>query len=41
MPARLFNFALGAAGAHSTLASTGGGWSFQSNQMFNFIDLGA
>jgi hypothetical protein len=37
----IIQLALGADGAHSSLASTGGGWSFQSNQMFNFIDLGA
>jgi autotransporter-associated beta strand protein len=37
----IIELALGAAGAHSTLARTGGAWSFQSNQTFTFIDLGA
>lgn len=34
--------ALGAGGAHSTLARTGGGaWNFQGNQAFSFLDQGA
>jgi autotransporter-associated beta strand protein len=38
----IVELALGASGAHSTLAHTGtGGISFQSNQQFTFIDLGA
>ena len=37
----IIQLALGPAGAHSTLARTGGTWSFQSNQAFTFIDLGA
>jgi autotransporter-associated beta strand protein len=38
----IIELALGAAGAHSTLARTGSGtWSFQSNQAFTFINLGA
>jgi autotransporter-associated beta strand protein len=37
----IIELALGAAGAHSTLARTGGTWSFQPNQAFTFIDLGA
>jgi autotransporter-associated beta strand protein len=37
----IIELALGPAGAHSTLARTGGTWSFQSNQAFTFINLGA
>jgi autotransporter-associated beta strand protein len=37
----IIQLALGGAGAHSTLARTGGIWSFQSNQAFTFINLGA
>jgi autotransporter-associated beta strand protein len=37
----IIELALGAAGAHSTLARTGGTWTFQPNQAFTFIDLGA
>ena len=38
----VIELALGPSGAHSTLARTGSGtWTFQSNQMFNFADLGA
>jgi autotransporter-associated beta strand protein len=37
----IIGLALGAAGAHSTLARTAGTWSFQSNQIFTFIDLAA
>ncbi len=37
----IIELALGGAGAHSTLARAGGTWSFQSNQLFTFIDLGA
>jgi autotransporter-associated beta strand protein len=37
----IIELALGAAGTHSTLARTAGTWSFQSNQAFTFIDLGA
>ena len=37
----IIELALGASGAHSTLARTGSGtWSFQSNQAFTFIELG-
>jgi autotransporter-associated beta strand protein len=37
----IIELALGASGAHSTLARTGGAWSFQTAQQFAFIDLGA
>jgi autotransporter-associated beta strand protein len=38
----IIQLALGAIGAHSTLARTGSGtWTFDTNQAFNFIDLGA
>ena len=38
----VIQLALGAIGAHSTLARTGSGtWTFDTNQAFNFIDLGA
>jgi autotransporter-associated beta strand protein len=38
----IIELALGASGAHSTLARSGSGtWSFQATQHFNFIDLGA
>jgi autotransporter-associated beta strand protein len=38
----IITLALGGSFAHSTLVRTGSGtWSFQSNQAFNFIDLGA
>ena len=37
----IIQLALGTPGAHSTLASTGGTWTFQSNQLFDFINLGA
>lgn len=36
----IIELALGASGAHSTLARTGGTWSFQSAQQFTFIELG-
>jgi hypothetical protein len=39
--AGIIQLALGAAGAHSSLASTNGTWSFGENQQFNFINLGA
>jgi autotransporter-associated beta strand protein len=35
------SLALGPAGAHSTLARTGGAWTFDANQEFTLIDLGA
>lgn len=38
----IVQLALGPSGAHSTLARTGAGsWTFDSNQAFSFIDLGA
>jgi len=38
----IIELAFGGSFAHSTLARTGSGtWTFQSNQAFNFIDLGA
>jgi autotransporter-associated beta strand protein len=38
----IIELALGASGAHSTLARSGGGtWSFNTNQAFTFINLGA
>jgi autotransporter-associated beta strand protein len=37
----IIELALGPLGAHSTLASTGGGISFDPTQAFHFIDLGA
>jgi autotransporter-associated beta strand protein len=37
----IIELALGAAGAHSTLARTGGTWSFNATQAFTFINLGA
>jgi autotransporter-associated beta strand protein len=37
----IIELALGASGAHSTLARTGGTWTFGSTQAFTFIDLGA
>jgi autotransporter-associated beta strand protein len=37
----IIELALGAGGAHSTLARIGGTWSFQTAQQFTFIDLGA
>lgn len=37
----IISLALGAGGSHSTLARTGGTWSFDSDQTFSFIDLGA
>ena len=38
----IVQLALGASGAHSTLARTGSGtWTFDNNQAFTFIDLGA
>ena len=38
----IIQLALGSSGAHSTLARTGlGAWTFDTNQAFNFIDLGA
>ena len=40
-PDSIIELALGPAGTHSTLARTAGTWSFQSAQMFTFIDLGA
>src|SRR5262249_36370084 len=36
----IIELALGAAGAHSTIARTGGTWTFALNQAFNFIDRG-
>jgi hypothetical protein len=37
----IIELALGPSLTHSTLARSGGTWSFQSNQAFTFIDLGA
>jgi len=37
----IIELALGPAGAHSTLARTGGAWTFDATQAFTFIDLGA
>jgi autotransporter-associated beta strand protein len=37
----IIELALGPSFTHSTLARTGGTWSFQSNQAFTFINLGA
>jgi autotransporter-associated beta strand protein len=37
----IIELALGASGTHSTLARTGGTWSFDPTQAFTFIDLGA
>jgi autotransporter-associated beta strand protein len=37
----IIELALGASGAHSTLARTGGTWTFNALQAFTFIDLGA
>jgi fibronectin-binding autotransporter adhesin len=37
----IIELALGPSGTHSTLARTGGTWSFQLNQAFTFINLGA
>jgi PEP-CTERM motif-containing protein len=37
----IIELALGASGVHSTLARTGGTWSFNGTQAFTFIDLGA
>src|SRR5207253_6828543 len=37
----IIELALGASGAHSTLARTGGTWIFDATQAFTFIDLGA
>ena len=37
----IIELALGAAGAHSTIARTGGTWSFQTAQQFAIVDLGA
>ncbi|MFZ3377986.1 MAG: PEP-CTERM sorting domain-containing protein, partial [Chthoniobacterales bacterium] len=37
----IIELALGASGVHSTLARTGGTWSFNATQAFTFIDLGA
>src|SRR5205807_202235 len=37
----IIELALGASGAHSTLARTGGTWSFDGAQVFTFINLGA
>jgi len=37
----IIELALGASGAHSTLARTGGTWSFATSQAFTFINLGA
>jgi fibronectin-binding autotransporter adhesin len=37
----IIELALGASGAHSTLARTGGTWVFSPNQAFTFINLGA
>jgi hypothetical protein len=37
----VIELALGPSGAHSTLARTGGTWSFQTAQQFSFVDLGA
>jgi autotransporter-associated beta strand protein len=40
-PGSIIELALGAAGAHSTLSRAGGTWTFDTNQAFTFIDLGA
>ncbi len=37
----VISLALGAGGAHSSLTRTGGTWSFDSDQAFDFVDLGA
>jgi hypothetical protein len=37
----IIELALGASGVHSTLARTGGTWSFNMTQAFTFINLGA
>src|SRR6266446_2609193 len=37
----IIELALGGSGAHSTLARTGGTWSFSGTQAFTFINLGA
>ena len=37
----IIELALGGSGAHSTLARTGGTWTFNGTQAFTFIDLGA
>lgn len=37
----IVELALGPSHTHSTLARTGGTWSFQTNQQFTFINLGA
>ena len=37
----IIELALGASGAHSTLARTAGTWTFDATQAFTFIDLGA
>jgi hypothetical protein len=36
----IIELALGASGAHSTLARTGGTWTFDATQAFTFINLG-
>ena len=37
----IIEIGLGSSGSHSTLARTGGVWSFAANQAFSFINLGA
>jgi autotransporter-associated beta strand protein len=37
----IIELALGPSGTHSTLARTGGTWTFATNQTFTFLDLGA
>jgi len=37
----IIELALGASGAHSTIARSGGTWTFDMNQAFTFINLGA
>src|SRR5262249_7662734 len=37
----IIELALGPSGAHSTIARSGGTWSFQTAQQFGFADLGA
>jgi hypothetical protein len=37
----IIELALGASGVHSTLARTGGTWTFGATQAFTFLDLGA